>query len=155
MNRVLGCAALIAWSLIPEQAGALERLFTTPEQRYQLGRTIKKQPEPIETTTAESKPSLQLDGFVKTPVRNTIWINGRIEKPGASQAYSMLPGISPAHNVTVTVQGERIRLRPGQALIDKRVIKDVYESRDTDEDDNTILLDGENAEEASVIVGDE
>ncbi len=127
---------------------ALGRLFMSPEQRSALEKlTPDNQAENLDE---QQKPNLlRLNGFVKTlNGRSTIWVNGQNQvKVKPKNAY-IQHWISPQHQISVDLQGERIQLRPGQTLdIDNRIIKETQNHSpaidSTDDNESKLITDPE------------
>lgn len=115
MKNVLKCTAILlgCFVLFPAQAGALGRLFFTPQQRAQLEheRTMKTTPPSSPAATAPSV--LAVNGIVQRKGgARTVWINGVPQSAGSSDERT--PDSLP---VSVPGQSQPIKLKVGQKLL--------------------------------------
>lgn len=137
MNPFMFVYLIAAGLSTTSDASALGRLFTTEQERAQLDRPqiLPAQDEP-ELSESEQSPApkaatIRVDGFVKTPQRNVIWLDGAIHRPVGGQPNPVRARLSGTSRVIVDTQKLSVPLRPGQeANLQTRKIRDVIEPED-------------------------
>lgn len=114
--------------LFVNNAAALERLFTSQEQRYRLDHPVNKVQSPTESETIEASP-VRMNGFVQNKQgRKTVWVNGDMQLKSVDGVKAL--GLSPGQSV-IDKAGRRVKLKPGQLLDMKRhEIIEVFEYRE-------------------------
>jgi hypothetical protein len=119
------CVWVAGALFVGSDAQALERLFTTELQRYQLDhpndQKTQTQPQP-----ADRIERVLFNGFVKSRQgRNTFWINGNMDEKPKLGIKAL--GLS-AGRVVVDAQGRRVVLKPGQmADMNHHQVREVFD----------------------------
>ena len=131
--RPLILATCLFGGAVHAQTPPIGRLFTTPEQRYQLdvarGLIAGPPPAPAAAPAAPPQPPVTLDGFVRrSGGRSTVWINQDTQDARPAQ-FSGPPGQS---RVTVTLpNGARVKVKPGQTVDGSNgAVQDVHDAHD-------------------------
>jgi hypothetical protein len=117
--RALVLAALLAGAALTAQAQELGRLFFTPQQRAALDARRKARVPDKPAAAAVASPVTRVDGYVKrSRGPSTVWINGESVGESAPEAPRIRERAGASGEVSITVGegGERVRLKPGEAL---------------------------------------
>lgn len=113
--------ALVALMLTPAAAQAQElgRLFFTPEQRASLDARRRARVPDKPAAVVVASPVTRMDGYVKRSAGpSTVWINGESVPENAPEAPRIESGRGASGSVSISVGegGNRVRLKPGEAL---------------------------------------
>jgi len=142
VNKRPICYLLMMLGLPVADVAAFGRLFTTEQQRAELERGPSPPEQQTDDAAAARAPeaaTIRMNGFVKTPARQVIWLNGGIHRPTPRQADSINPRLSASHRVIINVDDKPVALRPGQVVdLNTRQVRDVFEQRQTGAVDSAV-----------------
>lgn len=129
MNHFKPVYMIIAVLFTASDASALGRLFTTEQERAQLDRPqIAPIQKESKQDTVQEAATIRLNGFVKTPRQNVIWLDGAMHRPAAGQPNPVRARLAGTSQVIIQTPTLSIPLRPGQeANLQTHRIRDIIE----------------------------
>jgi hypothetical protein len=117
--RILVLIAVLAGGAPALHAQELGRLFFTAEQRAALDARRKARVPDKPAAAVVASPVTRVDGYVKrSGGPSTVWINGESVGESAPEAPRITERRDSSGDVSITVGegGNRVRLKPGEAL---------------------------------------
>ncbi len=98
----------------------LGTLFTTPATRDRLDNVRQRQPQQAQAVTNTRASKVTVNGIVRgSDGRSTVWVNGKKANRAASNGVRVPSRQQRSDKVSVMVNGNLVRIRPGESWTDK------------------------------------